>query len=209
MRRFSIVLMLFVSMLLSQGSLAELLSGDIAVSSSSTTDITTTTEQYPPSNEAETKSEPSIADNAFVITCAILVILMSVPGIALFYGGLVRSKNVLSILQQCMVVFGICFLLWFIVGYTWAFGSTGDANSWFSLIIGSSDKLFLSNITTDSVSGTLSEYNFVVFQGTRLLSKPIKFTNYANSPFKNNLRYSSLSDSLFLISLRLRSYVSI
>lgn len=166
MRRFSIVLMLFVSMLLSQGSLAELLSGDIAVSSSSTTDITTTTtEQYPPSNEAETKSEPSIADNAFVITCAILVILMSVPGIALFYGGLVRSKNVLSILQQCMVVFGICFLLWFIVGYTWAFGSTGDASSWFSLIIGSSDKLFLSKITPDSVSGTLSEYNFVVFQG--------------------------------------------
>ena len=130
MRSFSIVLMLLVSMLWSQGSLAEHLSGDIAVSTSSTTDINTITEQYPPSNEAETKSEPSIADNAFVVTCAILVILMSVPGIALFYGGLVRSKNVLSILQQCMVVFGVCFLLWFIVGYTLAFGSTGDASSW-------------------------------------------------------------------------------
>lgn len=60
MRSFFIVVMLFVSMLFCQGSLAEHLSGDIAVSSSSTTDINTTTEQYPPSNQAETKSEPSI-----------------------------------------------------------------------------------------------------------------------------------------------------
>lgn len=90
---------------------------------------------------------------------------MSVPGITLFYGGLVRSKNVLSILQQCMVVFGICFLLWFIVGYSWSFRSTSDASSWFSLIIGSTNKLFLSYTSPDSLSGTLSEYNFVVLQG--------------------------------------------
>lgn len=126
-----------------------------------------------PSNKEHLVSEqangetPSadIASNGFVILCAVLVIFMSIPGIALFYGGLVRSKNVLSILQQCMVVFSVCFSLWLLIGYSWAFSSSESHTGWLSLIIGSSDKALLSNITPDSLSGTLSEYVFVVFQG--------------------------------------------
>lgn len=108
---------------------------------------------------------PDSAANGFVIVCAIMVILMSVPGIALFYGGLVRSKNVLSIIQQSIVAFGICFILWFLFGYSWAFGPADAEESWFSLILGGNDKIFLRGITSESLSGSLSEFVFIVFQG--------------------------------------------
>lgn len=104
-------------------------------------------------------------NNAFVLVCAILVIIMSVPGVALFYGGLVRAKNVLSILQQCLVVFCLCMLLWFVVGYSWAFSGAGDNESFWDLIVGNSERIFLAGISPDTLSGSLSELNFVVFQG--------------------------------------------
>lgn len=116
-------------------------------------------------SEAPAEAAPvaDSASNAFVLICAILVITMSVSGIALFYGGLVRAKNVLSIMQQCMVVFAMCFLLWMCFGYSWAFSSY--EGSFISLIVGNADKFFLFGITPDSVSGSLSELNFVIFQG--------------------------------------------
>ena len=110
------------------------------------------------------------ATNAFVLICAILVITMSIPGIALFYGGLVRAKNVLSIMQQSMVIFSVCFLLWLVLGYSGAFGTAGSgdsasAESWLRLFVGTSDRLFLQGLTPEIVSGNLSELNFVIFQG--------------------------------------------
>lgn len=104
-------------------------------------------------------------NNAFVLVCAILVIIMSVPGVALFYGGLVRAKNVLSILQQCLIVFCLCMLLWFVVGYSWAFSGAGDNESFWDLLVGNTERIFLAGVTPDSLSGELSELNFVVFQG--------------------------------------------
>ena len=106
-----------------------------------------------------------LINNAFVLVCAILVIIMSVPGVALFYGGLVRAKNVLSILQQCLVTFSMCMLLWFIVGYSWAFSGAGTVDSFWDLLLGNSDRVLLFGVTVDSLSGSLNELNFVIFQG--------------------------------------------
>ena len=106
-----------------------------------------------------------LINNAFVLVCAILVIIMSVPGVALFYGGLVRAKNVLSILQQCLVTFSLCMLLWFIVGYSWAFSGAGTVDSFWDLLLGNSDRVLLSGVSVEALSGNLNELNFVIFQG--------------------------------------------
>ncbi len=103
-------------------------------------------------------------DNTWVMVSAALVILMSIPGLALFYGGLVRSKNMLSVLMQVFVTFSLISVLWVIYGYSAAFTEG-------SSLIGTLDKLFLKGITVDSVAATfskgvvISEYAYVIFQG--------------------------------------------
>ena len=103
-------------------------------------------------------------DNAWVMVSAALVILMSIPGLALFYGGLVRSKNMLSVLMQVFVTFALISILWVIYGYSVAFTEGGE-------FFGTLDKLFLKGITVDSVAATftkgvvISEYAYVIFQG--------------------------------------------
>lgn len=119
------------------------------------------------SSETLAQAEQPKADNTangFVIISAVLVIMMSIPGIGLFYGGLVRAKNIMSVLEQALIVFVISMLLWLVAGYSLAFGSS-SVNSWYGLFIGGFDKLFLSSVNADSLSGTLSEYVFVIFQG--------------------------------------------
>lgn len=107
---------------------------------------------------------PNKGDNAWVMVCAALVILMSIPGLALFYGGLVRSKNMLSVLMQVFVVFSLVSVLWVVYGYSAAF-TEGNA------FYGTLDKLFLKGITPESVGATfskgvvISELIFVIFQG--------------------------------------------
>jgi len=85
---------------------------------------------------------PNKGDNAWVLISAALVILMSIPGLALFYGGLVRSKNMLSVLMQVFVTFSLISVLWVIYGYTVAFN---EGNPFF----GTLDKLFLKGVTVD------------------------------------------------------------
>ncbi len=103
-------------------------------------------------------------DNAWIMVCSALVILMSIPGLALFYGGLVRSKNMLSVLMQVFVVFSLITVLWCVYGYSVAFTEGND-------FFGTLDKLFLKGITVDSVGATfskgvvISELVFVIFQG--------------------------------------------
>jgi len=103
-------------------------------------------------------------DVAWMLTSTLLVLLMTVPGLALFYGGLVRSKNVLSVLMQVLTVFSLLLLLWVAYGYSLAFG--GGA------VIGGFGKLFLHGVTKDSLAATftagvaLPEYVFVAFQAT-------------------------------------------
>ena len=104
-------------------------------------------------------------DVAWMLTSTLLVLLMTVPGLALFYGGMVRSKNVLSVLIQVMVIFSLLILLWAVYGYSLAFVG-GNA------VIGSFDKIFLSGVTVDSLADTftenvkLPEYVFIAFQAT-------------------------------------------
>ncbi|MGV0950870.1 MAG: ammonium transporter [Azonexus sp.] len=107
---------------------------------------------------------PNKGDNAWVMISAALVILMSIPGLALFYGGLVRSKNMLSVLMQVFVTFSLISVLWVIYGYSAAFT---EGNEFFGVL----DKLFLKGMTVDSVAATftkgvnISEFAYVIFQG--------------------------------------------
>jgi len=100
-------------------------------------------------------------DTAWMLTSTALVILMTIPGLALFYGGLTRSKNMLSVLMQVFVVFSLCSLLWAVYGYSFAF--TGDGS-----FFGTAEKLFLKGVTMESFGAlaTIPEYVFVAFQGT-------------------------------------------
>ena len=107
---------------------------------------------------------PNKGDNAWVMISAALVILMSLPGLALFYGGLVRTKNMLSVLMQVFVTFSLISVLWVVYGYSAAFT---EGNQFFGVL----DKLFLKGITVDSVAATftkgvnISELAYVIFQG--------------------------------------------
>ena len=112
---------------------------------------------------------PNKGDTAWMIVATALVILMTIPGLALFYGGLVRSKNMLSVLMQVFVVTSLIYVLWVIYGYTLAFTGGSGITSPF---IGSFDKLFLKGVTPDSVAATFSkgvvipELIYVCFQAT-------------------------------------------
>ncbi len=111
-------------------------------------------------------AEPTVnkGDNAWVMVSAALVILMSIPGLALFYGGLVRTKNMLSVLMQVFVTFSLISVLWVVYGYSVAFTEGG---AFFGVL----DKVFLKGITVDSVAATfskgvvISELAYVIFQG--------------------------------------------
>lgn len=115
---------------------------------------------------AEAAAAPSLskADNTWILVSAAFVILMSVPGLALFYGGMVRSKNMLSVLMQVLVVFSLISVLWVVYGYSVAFTEGND-------FFGSLSKLFLKGVTPDSLAATwnkgiyISEMIYVVFQG--------------------------------------------
>ena len=104
-------------------------------------------------------------DTAWMLTSSALVLLMTVPGLALFYAGMVRSKNTLSILMQCVMSAGLVGLLWVIVGYSLAFS---EGNQW----VGGLDKLLLAGIGPETVSGTIPEYVFVMFQGMFAIITP-------------------------------------
>ncbi|ENV61395.1 ammonium transporter [Acinetobacter soli] len=98
-------------------------------------------------------------DTAWILISTALVLLMTIPGLALFYGGMVRKKNVLSTMAHSFVAAAIVSLVWVVIGYTLAF-SPGNA------FVGGLDKIMLSGITTTALSGTIPEILFVIFQMT-------------------------------------------
>ena len=106
------------------------------------------------------------ADTAWIIVATALVLFMTLPGLALFYGGLVRARNVLSVFMHCYAIACLMSILWFVAGYSIAFGG-GDSGYW-----GGLDKLLLSGITTDDLSGTLPEILFFAFQMTFAIITP-------------------------------------
>lgn len=99
------------------------------------------------------------ADNGFMMICTVLVLFMSVPGIALFYGGLLRSKNVLSMLSQVLITFSLIAVLWIIYGYTLSFGE----GNWF---FGNFNHVLLAGINFSDIWGTIYELIWITFQGS-------------------------------------------
>ncbi len=111
-------------------------------------------------------------DTAWVLTASALVLMMTLPGLALFYGGLVRAKNVLNVLMQCVLSAGIVGVLWILVGYSLAFG-TGNS------LIGDFSKIGLSGVTLESVTANFAspprnipEYVFIMFQAMFAIITP-------------------------------------
>jgi len=123
-------------------------------------------------------------DTAWMITATALVLLMTIPGLSLFYAGLVRSKNVLSVLMQCFAITGLMSLLWAFYGYSLAATDGGSLNQW----IGGLDKLFLAGVTVDSLSGTIPESVFMTFQMTFAIITPALIVG----AFAERMKFSAL-----------------
>ncbi|MGH6948121.1 MAG: ammonium transporter [Kiloniellales bacterium] len=120
-------------------------------------------------------------DTAWVIAATALVLFMTLPGLALFYGGLVRGRNVLSVLMQCFSVACLCSLLWIVVGYSLAFdGATA--------LVGGLSKFFLAGLGTETLAGTLPEVVFAMFQLTFAVITPALIVG----AFVERIRFSSL-----------------
>jgi Amt family ammonium transporter len=111
------------------------------------------------------ESELSAGDTAWMLTATALVLFMTIPGLSLFYAGMVRAKNVLSVLMQCFTITALMTILWSLYGYSIAFG--GEGAYW-----GGLDKLFLRGVTVDSLSGSIPETVFMTFQMTFAIITP-------------------------------------
>ena len=104
-------------------------------------------------------------DTAWMLTSTALVLMMTIPGLALFYAGMVRKKNVLSVLMQCFAICCLMSILWMIIGYSLAFAE-GNA------LVGGLDKMFLSGMTVGALNGTIPDALFMVFQMTFAIITP-------------------------------------
>lgn len=134
------------------------------------------------------------ADTAWILTATALVLFMTIPGLSLFYAGLVRVKNVLSVLMQCFAITCLMSLLWFAVGYTIAFGSDGVEQGRF---IGDFGNVFFAAITMDSMNGGIPASLFAIFQMTFAIITPALIVG----GFAERMRFSAmlLFSSIWLI----------
>ena len=121
------------------------------------------------------------ANTSWILTSTALVLFMTLPGLAMFYGGLVRSKNVLSVLMQCFAIAGMTSVLWFVVGYSLAFGE-GNA------FIGDLSKVFFAGIGKDTLSGDIPEVLFALFQMTFAIITPALIIG----GFAERMKFSSM-----------------
>jgi len=123
--------------------------------------------QAPAALAADTP-ELNMANTAWMLTSSLLVLFMTLPGLALFYAGLVGARNVLSVLMQCFSITCIVTLAWVAVGYSLAFGDGGALNAWY----GGFDKAFLSGIAVNTLKGSIPETVFAMFQLTFAIITP-------------------------------------
>lgn len=123
-------------------------------------------------------------DTSWLLTATALVLFMTIPGLSLFYAGLVRSKNVLSVLMQCFTITCLASLVWVAFGYSLAFGDGGSFNSW----LGGFSNAFLSDVTRSSLSGTIPESVFVMFQMTFAIITPALVVG----GFAERMKFSSM-----------------
>ena len=123
-------------------------------------------------------------DTAWILTSTALVLFMTLPGLALFYAGLVREKNVLSVLMQCFAITCVVTIIWVIGGYSLAFSDGGSMNSW----IGGTENFFLANITRESINGSIPDSVFVMFQMTFAIITPALIVG----GFAERMRFSAM-----------------
>ncbi len=123
-------------------------------------------------------------DTAWMLTSTALVLMMTIPGLALFYGGMVRRKNVLATVMQSFAVTCLMTVLWMIIGYSLAFTDGGALNAY----VGGLDQLFLAGIGKDSLSGTIPESVFMTFQMTFAIITPALITG----AFADRMKFSSM-----------------
>lgn len=133
---------------------------------------------------AASAQELNSGDTAWILTATALVLFMTIPGLSLFYAGLVRAKNVLSVLMQCFTITCLASIVWLIYGYSLSFSDGGGVNAW----IGGLDKAWLAGIGRDALSGTLPETVFVMFQLTFAIITPALIVG----GFAERIKYSSM-----------------
>ena len=133
------------------------------------------------------------ANTSWILTSTALVLFMTIPGLSLFYGGLVRSKNALSVLMQCFSITCLASIIWFAFGYSLAFGNGGSLNSY----IGDLSNFFMGNITEESMAGDIPESVFALFQMTFAIITPALIVG----AFAERMRFSAmlLFSALWLI----------
>jgi ammonium transporter, Amt family len=129
-------------------------------------------------------------DTAWMLTSTVLVLFMTIPGLALFYGGMVRAKNVLSVLMQCFAVTALITVLWTLYGYSLAFDTTGMTAGEINLhsIFGGLGKAFLAGVGLDSLTGTIPESVFATFQMTFAIITPALIVG----AFAERMKFSSM-----------------
>lgn len=132
------------------------------------------------------------ADTAWILTATALVLFMTIPGLSLFYAGLVRGKNVLSVLMQCFALTCLMSVLWYVLGYSLAF-SEGNA------FVGGLDNLFMAEVTKESLSGTIPEALFAGFQMTFAVITPALIVG----AFAERMKFSAMLifSSIWLIAV--------
>ncbi len=134
--------------------------------------------------------ELDTGDTAWMITATVLVLMMTIPGLSLFYAGMVRSKNVLSMLMQCFAITGLMTVIWVVYGYSLAFDTTGMESGVINLhsFVGGFGNLFMSGISADSMVGTIPESVFATFQMTFAIITPALIVG----AFAERMKFSSM-----------------
>jgi Amt family ammonium transporter len=127
---------------------------------------------------------PDSGDTAWMLTSTALVLMMTIPGLAMFYGGMVRKKNVLATVMQSFTITCLVTILWMIVGYSLAFTDGGGLNDW----VGGFDKVFLAGMGVNALTGTIPESVFMVFQLTFAIITPALIAG----AFADRMRFSAL-----------------
>lgn len=129
----------------------------------------------------------SAGDTAWMLTSTVLVLFMTIPGLSLFYAGMVRSKNVLSVLMQCFAITAMMTILWVVYGYSLAF-ETASADSGYFWFIGGLSKMFLNGVTVAALWGTIPETVFMTFQMTFAIITPALMVG----AFAERMKFSAL-----------------
>lgn len=140
--------------------------------------------------ETEKLVAPSSGDTAWMLISTALVLFMTIPGLALFYGGMVRSKNILSVMMQCFAITGVITILWFVYGYSLTFSTQGMKEGVINInsFIGGFDRVFLKGLTVDSLNGTFPESVWITFQLTFAILTPALIVG----AFAERMKFSSM-----------------